>query len=307
MGEARRSAPRLLLIGAQGQVGWELVRTLSPLGELRAVDRSALDLTNPEAIRAIVRDEAPDVIVNAAAYTHVDRAETESALAHRVNADAPEVLAAEAARRDALLVHFSTDYVFDGTGDRPYREDDAPGPQTAYGASKLAGDQAVLASPAQAYIFRVGWVYGRRGSNFLRTVQRLALQSEELRIVADQRGSPTWSRAIAEAVTIAVGLWLTSRRTEIEAPPRGVYHMASPDHATWHDFAVEIVRRMPASDGWTRPVVRAIGTTEYPTPAPRPAWSVLDSQRLSEAFALGLPPWREQLGLCMSDDARSEC
>lgn len=290
---------RLLLFGARGQVGWELVRALSPLGDVLALDRGALDLTSLEEVRATTREVGADVIVNAAAYTHVDRAEDEAALAHRVNAEAPAVIAEEAARCGALFVHFSTDYVFDGKETRPLRENDPTRPQTAYGSSKLAGDLAVLESAAETYVFRVGWVYGRRGSNFLRTIDGLARQRDELRIVADQHGSPTWSRVIAEAASLAVGQCLRLRRAGLDTPARGVYHVASPDHTTWHGFAEEIVSTMPAEAGWKRPAVLAVGSAEFPTRAARPEWSVLDSGRLLSAFGLSLPPWREQLRLCM--------
>jgi dTDP-4-dehydrorhamnose reductase len=297
MGEGPR--PRLLLLGAQGQVGGELTRTLPPLGDLTALDRASADLSEAAAIRAAVRAHAPDVIVNAAAYTEVDRAETEPDAAHRINGTAPGVLAAEAARGGALLVHYSTDYVFDGTCSRPYTERDAPGPRTTYGASKLAGDEAVLASEADAYILRVGWVYGRRGRNFLNTMLRLAGERDELRVVADQHGGPTWSRAIAETTSVAVGKWLTARRLGGAAPPRGVYHLAPPDSTTWHGFATAIVQAMTPPDGRTRPRVTAITSAEFPTLATRPAWSVLDGSLLRETFGLELPPWRTQLELCL--------
>jgi dTDP-4-dehydrorhamnose reductase len=293
------SRPRILLLGARGQVGCELARTLAPLGVICALDRRSLDLADMDAVRSAVRSAQPDVIVNAAAYTHVDRAEDEPATASRINAAAPGVLAGEAERTGALFVHFSTDYVFDGTATRPYVEDDATGPVNVYGASKLAGDEAVLATKAHAYVFRVGWVYDRRGRNFLRTIERLAREQSEIAVVADQFGSPTWSRVIAEATAQAVARWLTARTVGTAAPPRGVYHMASPDHATWHELALAIVAGMAPGDGWAPPPVKPITTAEYPTRAPRPAWTVLDSVRLRETFGLALPPWRQQLALCM--------
>jgi dTDP-4-dehydrorhamnose reductase len=241
-----------------------------------------------------------DVVVNAAAYTQVERAEAEPGLAHRINGEAPGVLADEAARAGALLVHFSTDYAFDGTGARPYNENDTPGPATAYGASKLAGDEAVLGSAAEAYVFRVAWVYGRTGHNFLNTIERLAREREELRVVADQYGTPTWSGAIAEAVALAVGQWLSSQREGKASPPPGLYHMASPDHTTWHGFASAIVDRLDFPPGKSRPPVIPITTAEYASRVQRPVWTVMDSGKLFRTFGLALPPWREQLAQCLA-------
>lgn len=294
-----RARPRIFLLGMRGQVGWELIRTLAPLGVIRALDRASLDLTDMDSVRSATRSAEPDVIVNAAAYTQVDRAEDDPVTANRVNGEAPGVLASEAARTGALLVHFSTDYVFDGAARRAYAENDATGPANMYGASKLAGEEVVLDTGADAYVFRVGWVYGRRGRNFLGTIERLARERAEIAVVADQFGSPTWSRAIAEATSQAVSRWLTARAAGTEAPSRGVYHMASRDYTTWHEFASAIVASMSPSDGWAPPAVRPISTAEYPTRAARPAWTVLSSVRLRDTFGLELPPWREQLALCM--------
>lgn len=276
-----------------------MARSLATLGDVRAFDRTALDLSDPDAVRAVIRTYDADVIVNAAAYTQVDRAKTEPALAQRINGDAPAVLAAEAARAGALLVQFSTDYVFSGTASRPYAEGDTPEPQSVYGSSKLQGDRAVLQSDADAYVFRIGWIYGCRGKSLLGTIQRLALERDELRVVGDQHGGPTWSRAVAELTTRAVGQWLDSRRSGRIPPARGVYHMAPPDHTTWHEFASAIVAAMPIPEGRARPTVRAISTAEYPTAAVRPAWSVLDSRLLRDTFGLELPPWRIQLAECL--------
>jgi dTDP-4-dehydrorhamnose reductase len=295
-----RRLPRILLLGSKGQVGFELTRTLARLGEVQALDRSSLDLTDFNTVRRTVRDAGSEVIVNAAAYTQVEKAESESALALRINGEAPGVLAEEAARSKALLVHFSTDYVFDGSETRPYREDDVTVPGTAYGASKLAGDIAVLGSDASAYIFRVAWVYSRRGHNFLNTITRLARERDELKVVADQHGSPTCARTIADATTLAVERWLTSRRTDKPAPPRGVYHMSSPDHTTWHAFASAIVAQMDFAEGTRRPQVIPISSSEYPSNVARPPWTVLDSGKLRETFGLALPPWAVQLAECGS-------
>jgi dTDP-4-dehydrorhamnose reductase len=292
--------PRILLLGAHGQVGFELTRTLAPLGDVQALDRAGLDLTDLDAVREVTRAARAQVIVNAAAYTRVEAAEAESEIAHRINGDAPAVLASEAARSSALLVHFSTDYVFDGAGTRPYVEDDIPAPRTAYGTSKLAGDQAVLDSDADAYVFRVAWVYSRRGQNFLNTIERLARERSELRVVADQHGSPTWSRAIAETTALAIEQWLTARRAGRAGPPPGLYHVAPPDHTTWHGFATEIVRKLDFREGTQRPPVVPITTSEYPSRVNRPAWTVLDSEKLFRTFGLRLPPWKVQLAECMA-------
>lgn len=299
---ADQDRPRVVVLGARGQVGWELTRTLSPLGQVFSFDRGAIDLTNLTSLRAGVRAVSADVIVNAAAYTQVDRAESEPELANRINGEAVGVLAEEARRSGALLVHFSTDYVFDGVSDKPYTEQDTPSPRNVYGASKLAGDKAALASDADTYIFRVSWVYGRRGHNFLRTIQRLMLERDRLDIVADQHGSPTWSRSIAEVAASAVGRWLEAQRDERDAPPRGVYHVSSSNHTTWHGFAEAIVNGAAPREGWVGPVVEAVPSASYPTIASRPAWSVLDSTLLNETFGLMLPDWREQLALALDDE-----
>ena len=290
---------RLLLLGARGQVGWELARALAPLGEVMARDRSTVDLSDLDGARGTIRSAKPDVIVNAAAYTDVERAESETSMAWRINGEAPRVLAEEARRTGALLVHYSTDYVFDGTCSRPYTEEDLTRPINAYGRSKLEGDTAVLESDGDAYIFRVGWVYGRRGHNFLATIERLARERNELRVVADQYGSPTWSRAIAAATAGAISQWLAARETSSRVPGRGVYHMAAPDFTTWYEFASTIVAGMPIAKGRTRPVVTPITTAEYQTVATRPAWTVLDSSRLLATFGIALQPWRTQLSLCL--------
>jgi dTDP-4-dehydrorhamnose reductase len=289
---------RILILGANGQVGWELVRTLAPLGDVTALDRSVLNVADLKSVTALVRTMNPAIVVNAAAYTAVDKAESEPELAMRLNGELPHALAQISASYDSLLVHFSTDYVFDGTATRAYVETDATNPKNVYGQTKLAGDQAVVSARGPAYVFRVSWVYGNRRQNFLRTIRRAARQRPELRVVADQRGTPTWSRSIAEAVSLAIGHWATARDNGQEVPSYGIYHMAAQDHATWHDFASAIVAGMPEIDGWTRPVVRKISTPEYPTEAARPAWSVLDSSRLRSVFGLVLAPWRQQLAQC---------
>lgn len=298
MGDNRR--PKILVIGASGQIGWEVLRALAPLGAVQGLTRRDVDLTDLSALRSIIRSARPDIIVNAAADTRVDLAETEQRDAIRLNAEMPEVLAIEARASDALLVHYSTDYVFDGSARRGYTERDATHPVTAYGQTKLAGDRAILENKARALIFRVGWVYGLRRKNFLMTMQRLARLHPELRVVADQHGAPTWSRAIAECSALAIAHCLQVQGSA-SGQPSGVFHMASPDHTTWHEFATAIVGAMVFDDRQPPPVIPIL-TSDYPTPAARPLWSVLDSSRLREVLGLSLPPWREQLRLCLDED-----
>ena len=283
--------PKILLFGRVGQVGWELRRTLAPLGQLVVVDYPEIDFTRAESVRNQIRDTAPDIIVNAAAYTAVDKAETDTALAMQINAEAPGVMAEEAKRRGALLVHYSTDYVFDGAKPAPYVETDPTGPLGAYGRTKLAGDQAVQQSGCSHFIFRLCWVYGSRGNNFMLTMQRLAREREKLRVVADQTGCPTWSRMIAETTAHA----LRQVRTPADARTlSGTYHLAASGHTSWHGFASAIIDLMPLDTRKCREV-EAITSAEYPTPTKRPAYSVLSCAKLEQTFALRLPDWHDSL------------
>ena len=279
---------RILLIGGSGQVGWELKRSLAPLGELVVRSHGDLDLTQEEAIRATISAIRPDIVVNAAAYTAVDQAEKEPDLAMKVNAVAPGIMAQTAAEIDALLVHYSTDYVFDGSKDSPYHEDDETNPLSVYGQSKLAGEHAIRDSECRHLIFRTSWVYGLRGKNFLRTMQRLGRERDELKVVADQLGAPTWSRMIAETTALAL-------RGEA---PSGIYHFSSAGHTSWHGFAAAIL----AAQGWTGRLL-AIPASEYPLPARRPANSRLDGHKLQKLLRLALPDWQTALSLCLADDA----
>src|SRR5688572_17220170 len=223
---------RVLLIGRSGQVGWELQRSLAPLGELVALDRAGMDLSDPDSIHRAIADARPAVIVNAAAYTAVDRAESEPDLAMRINGIAPGIIADEAARIGALMVHYSTDYVFDGTRDAPYREDDPPSPLNVYGRTKLAGEEAVRAAGGAHLIFRTSWVYAARGSNFLLTMLRLAGERSELGIVNDQVGAPTWARSIAELTALALGTGGADPGRARDAS--GVYHLAAGGSVSWY-------------------------------------------------------------------------
>jgi dTDP-4-dehydrorhamnose reductase len=286
--------PRILLVGRNGQVGWELERALAPMAEVVAIDFPQIDLTRADSIRQWTRDTSPNVIINAAAHTAVDKAESEPDLAMAINAEAPRVLAEEAARLGAWMVHYSTDYVFDGTKKSPYVEEDAPQPLSAYGRSKLAGDQAVQAAGCPHLIFRLCWVYGLRGHNFLLTMQRLARERDVLRVVADQWGCPTWCRLIAQTSALALRQAIASSDPGIS----GVYHLASSTHANWHAFAQAIIAAVPAEQRKCARV-EAITTSEYPLPAPRPAWSVLSTAKLERVFGLRLPSWEEGLRLAL--------
>jgi len=285
------SLPKILLFGKIGQVGWELRRTLAPMCRLACVDYPEVDLTRPESIRQWIQDADPEIIINAAAYTAVDKAESETALALKINAEAPGVMAAEAKQRGSLLVHYSTDYVFDGAKTTPYVEEDMPNPLGAYGRTKLAGDQAIQQTGCHHLIFRLCWVYGARGGNFMLTMMRLAREREKLRVVRDQIGCPTWSRMIAETTAQAL---LQVRGREQAAARSGVYHLCSSGQTSWHGFAQAIIDLMPA-DGKKCREVEAIPSSEYPTPTKRPAYSVMSCVKLERVFGLRPPDWHESL------------
>ncbi len=281
--------PTILLTGAGGQLGGELAPLLAAHGDVVATDRATLDLADPDAIVAAVRGARPTLIVNAGAYTAVDVAEREFALAQAVNARAPGILAEEAKRIGAVLIHYSTDYVFDGARTTPYPEEAPTGPLNAYGASKLEGEHAVAAAGAHALVFRTSWVYGFTGKNFLVTIRRLAGVRDELRIVADQTGVPNWSRALAEATArvVAAGLPAAVARA-------GLYHLSSTGTATWHEFARAIVGDV------AMPRVVPIASADYRTAARRPAYGVLATAKFERTFGFGLPDWRDALGRCLN-------
>jgi dTDP-4-dehydrorhamnose reductase len=301
--------PAILLIGSNGQVGRELNRMLPRIGEVTPLARQQLDLTQPEEIRRAIRKFHPELIVNAAAYTAVDKAESEEPLARAINAEAPAVMAEEAKRLGASLVCFSTDYVFDGLKSFPYEEDDPPNPLNVYGKTKLEGERAVQASGATYLIFRTAWVYATEGRNFLLTVLRLATQHEDLRIVRDQIGAPTLASEIAAATTkILEQISGRDGGPFSAAGVSGIYHMTAGGDASWYDFATAILEEAAASPGagpWFEAAtvglpliarrVIPIPTIEYFTPARRPAYSVLSNARLSRTFSLQLPEWRSQL------------
>lgn len=286
--------PIFLVTGANGQVGFELRRSLAPLGRVIAVDRNACNLSNSDDIRRVVRECRPDVIVNPAAYTAVDKAETDANTAYAVNATAPGVLAEEAARLGSLLVHYSTDYVFDGGGERPYVETDPVNPQSVYGKSKLAGEHAIADVGASALVLRTCWVAGAHGGNFTKTMLRLGAERDQLRVIADQFGAPTTAALIADATAHVIARnWLAGDRT---AFPAGLYHLAAAGETTWHGYATEVLAYAAAHGAAVKvnpAAIEAIPATAYPLPAPRPANSRLDTSKFRTTFGIHLPEWRE--------------
>jgi dTDP-4-dehydrorhamnose reductase len=283
---------KILLTGASGQVGYELLRSLQGLGEVIAPDRRQMDLADLDQVRAVLRAVRPDLIVNPAAYTAVDQAEAEPELAHRVNALAPAVMAAEAKLLGAAMVHYSTDYVFDGSKAGPYVETDPTAPLNVYGQSKLAGEQALAAAGIPHLILRTSWVYGMRGKNFLLTMLRLAKERDQLRVVADQVGAPTWSRTIADSTALILAQGKAGGAHWWRAHS-GIYHLSAQGQTSWYGFTEEIV----AAAGLVCELI-PIGSADYPTPAPRPRNSVMSSDKLIAAFCR-LPEWRAALELCL--------
>ena len=297
---------RILLTGVSGQVGGELLETLKPLGEVIAPVRAEMDLANAASVRETIRTMQPRWIVNPGAYTAVDKAESEPELAFAVNAEAVKTIGEEARAIGAGVIHFSTDYVFDGSASAPYRETDATGPMSVYGASKLAGEAALAASGAGHLIFRTSWVYGVRGKNFLLTILKLARERETLRIVADQYGAPTWSRDLAKMTAEVIGQLETAARgrdlADVLAGSSGVYHAAGAGETTWCGFAAEAVRSRREREPETRfAEIEAIATAEYPTPARRPANSRMNCERLVERFGWTMMDWRDSLGKVLAE------
>ena len=302
---------RLLVVGANGQVGRELRRSLATLGEVVGATRDgkldtgepclSVDLSDPSALAALVADTAPSVVVNAAAYTAVDKAESDREQAFAVNGEAPGALARACAAAGIPFVHYSTDYVFDGQGARPYREDDPTAPLGVYGAGKLAGEDAVRASSARHFIFRTAWVYGAHGHNFLRTMLRVGAERDELRVVADQVGSPTPAALIADATAIVLSQVLSGGER-----PGGTWHLVASGETSWHGFAEAIFDEAAAAGLLARvPTVVPITTADYPTPARRPAYSRLDTSRFQRDFGIDLPDWRQGLAHVIGELAQA--
>ena len=283
---------RILLIGHDGQVGYELERTLAPLGRVTAICFPAIDFSQPDSIVKAVRAAKPDLIVNAAAYTAVDKAESDTVLCRALNAEAPAILAGEAKRLGAGLIHYSTDFIFDGGKKTPYTEEDTPRPLGIYGQTKLEGDVAIRDSGVPHLIFRLAWVYGRRGKNFLLTMQRLAGEGKPIRVVADQVGCPTWCHTIAAATATALSKTVTAQGTFNLKDVMGTYHCVCSEETSWHGFARTFI---PAEVPIT-----AITTADYPTPARRPAYSALSCAKLQQTFGITMPPWQQALKDCLT-------
>lgn len=287
---------KILLFGKGGQVGWELQRSLAPLGEVNALGSRQADFNNPEALRPLLQEVRPDVIVNVAAYTAVDKAESEAGIAHRVNAEAVGVLAEEAKQLGAWLVHYSTDYVFDGEKPAPYFEDDATCPLSVYGKTKLEGEERIRHSGVRHLIFRTSWVYAARGDNFAKTMLRLATERNELKVVADQYGAPTSAELIADVTALAIYRVLGGGSAS--ASMSGTYHLAAGGSTTWHAYAsyvLELAQQRGAKLNVTPAEVQAIASSAYPVPARRPKNSCMDTTKLSSTFGLRLPDWRQHV------------
>jgi dTDP-4-dehydrorhamnose reductase len=282
-----------LIFGRVGQVGWELRHKLACLGQVSNVDFPEIDFSKPDTVRAAIRDASPTVIVNAAAYTAVDKAEATPEPAWAINASGPGVIAEEAKRLGALMVHYSTDYVYDGSKQGPWVETDTPNPLNVYGETKLAGDQAIAAAGGDYLILRTSWVYGARGGNFLLTMLRLAKERPELRIVDDQTGSPTTSECIAQA-TAQILAQVVSPAGEGLAGRSGVYHLTNSGQTTWFGFAQALLSKQANC-----PKLTPIATSEYPVAAKRPVNSVLSCEKLAESFGVRMPPWELALDLVL--------
>jgi dTDP-4-dehydrorhamnose reductase len=295
---------RILLLGKNGQVGWELQRTIAPLGEVVALDQPEVDFTDLDGLRRVVRAHEPNLIVNAAAYTAVDQAESEPDLAMTVNGIAPGVLAEEAVRLKAGLVHYSTDYVFDGTKGKPYTEDDVPNPLNVYGETKLAGDLAIQESGCAYIILRTSWVYGSRGSNFFLTMLRLAQERDEIRVVCDQVGSPTWCGFIAETTTeilASLSRENGSLPTKLMAEMGGLFNCSSSGEASWYNFAVAILGKVGSNYSAVLASLEPIPSEQFPVAASRPRFSVLDNSKLYKSFGIRNSHWKDQLEVVLKN------
>lgn len=282
-------------------MGWELQRSLAPLGEVIAFDRRGMDLREPDAICKVIREVKPRLIVNAAAYTAVDQAESEPQVAMAINGIAPGIIAEEAKKIRAFLVHYSTDYVFDGSKQGVYTEEDEPNPLNVYGRTKLAGERAIQQGTEGYLILRTSWVYGTRGANFLRTILRVAQERNELRIVDDQWGAPTWCRLIAEATAQILVTFPDLRSSDQKGKGGGIYHLTCRGATTWFGFAEAILQHSPRGNGHGSPRLVPIPSIEYAARANRPGNSRLDNTKLLNDFGLGLPEWRHGLALCIEN------
>jgi dTDP-4-dehydrorhamnose reductase len=289
---------KILLTGKNGQVGWELNRSLTRLGNISAMDRNDMDLSKPETLGPVIQDIRPDIIINAAAYTAVDKAESEPELAMTVNGIAPGVIAEEAKKIGAMVIHYSTDYIFDGKAKSPYKEEEATYPLSIYGKSKLAGEQAVTQVGIPHIIFRTSWIYSLRGSNFLITMQKLAQTRKQIKVVYDQTGAPTSARAIAEGTAhiLEHGLKASATKSSTLFRP-GVFHMSCGGETNWFGFAKAILKLSGLLEGID---VIPISTSEFPTPATRPKYSLLSNKKLKQVFHHEMPHWQDALQECFS-------
>lgn len=301
------STPTILLIGCNGQVGWELQRSLLSLGKVFPYSSAQLDLASPQQIKQVVEAVRPEIIVNAAAYTAVDQAEDDQEQAFAINATAPKYLAKQASQIGALLIHYSTDYVFNGQSDKPLAEDSATDPINTYGASKLEGERAIQAAGADHLIFRTSWVYGVRGKNFFLTMLRLFQQHKTLTVVSDQIGSPTWSRFIAEATAIAIKQAINERaQNSFES---GIFNLTSSGATSWHGFASLILETVCAESidfPCIATAIDPVSSDQYKTRAERPGYSVLDVTKISQRFGIQCPDWKESVVLCSKDIIASQ-
>ncbi|OUR71060.1 dTDP-4-dehydrorhamnose reductase [Methylophaga sp. 41_12_T18] len=290
---------KILLTGANGQVGFELQRSLACLAEVIATDRNGLDLSSNQATQSCIAEHKPDLIINAAAYTAVDKAESEHDLAMQINAVAPTVMAEEAHKLNIPLIHYSTDYVFNGQNSQPWLEDDKVEPINVYGETKLLGEQGIASKNAAHLIFRTSWVYGQRGNNFLLTMKRLGVERESLSVVDDQIGAPTWSRHIADATAQIIAQAIVSGNvTEFFKANSGIYNLSGGGQTSWHGFTQAIFSQLQLQ-GEKVAELNAIPTSAYPTPAQRPLYSCLNNDKLADTFAISLPNWQQSLTLAM--------
>ncbi len=282
--------PSILIIGKNGQVGWELCRTMAALGNLTCVDYPEIDLSNPDSIKTVIREVKPDIVVNAAAYTAVDKAESEALLAAAINSKAPEVIADEAKKLGSILIHYSTDYVYDGGKKSPYTENDSTNPINVYGRTKLEGDKAILSSGVPSIILRTSWIYGWRGNNFLLTILGLLREKKELNVINDQHGAPTWSHFIAEITAQIIAQGGDDIRNYI-GEKSGIYHMTPSGSTTWHGFAKVIAENDPSKMEHVCKAIRPMNASDYSTIAARPANSILGHSKFEATFNLSLPKW----------------
>lgn len=298
---------RILLLGANGQVGWELQRSLAPLGELKACDRSTANLENLDKLKSLINDFKPEIIVNAAAHTAVDEAESEPEKAKSINFDATELLAIETKKLNAWLIHYSTDYVYDGTKSGAYTETDKTNPQSVYGVTKLQGEDAIRKSGCKHLIFRTSWVYATRGANFAKTMLRLASERDELKVVADQFGAPTSAELIAD--TTALCLCQIVHRKALSETASGTYHLTPTGETSWFDFAKYVLQESEKRGARLRvspESLQAIPTSEYPLPAKRPKNSRLSTKKLSDTFGIHLPSWQTHVNRLVTEISQQE-